>query len=301
MMTEAGISSRNRRADAAAKQPLGVTNRALENEAPHFVDYVSQLVDDKYANLLKKDANVDVYTMLDLHLQRLAQEALVRPRRCGQAAGGPEEEAGGGSGARRRRSAHGRDPRGWSADGRITSRSSTALSPRDGSRGRRSSPSFATSRRSRRWRPRAAPGLLRPRRSSTTRRRRFEHLATRSTRRRIIRTSTTGPITLRSGPRALAERRRGEGRRADRLRQRRESLEQDRRRRAGQAVSRSLALGVFEASPVEMATAHTTLFMNKGAVRAAHGDLTPGRERARRRRSLTRRSNPSRARTRRSW
>ncbi len=63
-------------AEAAMKQPLGVTARALENEAPYFVDYVTGLVDDKYANLLKQDSAVDVYTTLDLHLQRLAQEAV---------------------------------------------------------------------------------------------------------------------------------------------------------------------------------------------------------------------------------
>ena len=40
------------------------------------MDYVSRLVDEKYAGLLKKDAAVDVYTTLDLHLQRLAQEAV---------------------------------------------------------------------------------------------------------------------------------------------------------------------------------------------------------------------------------
>jgi penicillin-binding protein 1B len=63
-------------AEAAMKLPLGVTARALENEAPYFVDYVSGLVDEKYANLLKQDSAVDVYTTLDLHLQRLAQEAV---------------------------------------------------------------------------------------------------------------------------------------------------------------------------------------------------------------------------------
>ena len=74
-MVDAGLVTK---ADAAAasKVPLTLSSRALENEAPYFVDYVSQLVDDKYANLLKKDANVDVYTTLDLHLQRLAQEAV---------------------------------------------------------------------------------------------------------------------------------------------------------------------------------------------------------------------------------
>jgi penicillin-binding protein 1B len=63
-------------ADAAVAEPLTVSTRALENEAPYFVDYVSQLVEEQYAGLLKKNAAVDVYTTLDLHLQRLAQEAV---------------------------------------------------------------------------------------------------------------------------------------------------------------------------------------------------------------------------------
>jgi len=74
-MVDAGFATKAE-ADAAAKEPIGVTTRALENEAPYFVDYVSQLVDDKYVNLLRKDADVDVYTTLDLHLQRLAQETV---------------------------------------------------------------------------------------------------------------------------------------------------------------------------------------------------------------------------------
>jgi penicillin-binding protein 1B len=63
-------------ADQARREPLVVASRAFENEAPYFVDYVSHLVDEKYAGLLKKDAAVDVYTTLDVYLQRLAQEAL---------------------------------------------------------------------------------------------------------------------------------------------------------------------------------------------------------------------------------
>jgi penicillin-binding protein 1B len=54
-----------------------VQARALENEAPYFVDYVSQLIEDSYAGLLEKDTAVDVYTTLDLHLQRIAQESVL--------------------------------------------------------------------------------------------------------------------------------------------------------------------------------------------------------------------------------
>jgi penicillin-binding protein 1B len=63
-------------AERAAKEPLTVSARALENEAPYFVDYVSQLVEERFAGLLRPTAAVDVYTTLDLHLQRLAQEAV---------------------------------------------------------------------------------------------------------------------------------------------------------------------------------------------------------------------------------
>ncbi len=63
-------------AEKAAKEPLTVSARAFENEAPYFVDYVSQLVQQRHAGLLQENAAVDVYTTLDLHLQRLAQEAV---------------------------------------------------------------------------------------------------------------------------------------------------------------------------------------------------------------------------------
>ena len=65
-------------ADAAAARlaPLGVATRALENEAPYFVDYVSQVVNERYVGLLGKGAAVDVYTTIDLQLQRVAQEAV---------------------------------------------------------------------------------------------------------------------------------------------------------------------------------------------------------------------------------
>jgi penicillin-binding protein 1B len=66
----------NDEASKAAAEPLRIMTRALENEAPYFVDYVSQLVDEKYAGLLKPGSAVDVYTTLDLHLQRMAQEAV---------------------------------------------------------------------------------------------------------------------------------------------------------------------------------------------------------------------------------
>ncbi|MCC7008326.1 MAG: PBP1A family penicillin-binding protein [Acidobacteria bacterium] len=74
-MQEFGVAT-EAEVERARKEPLVVWNRGFENEAPYFVDYVSKLVDEKYAGLLKKDAAVDVYTTLDLQLQRIAQEAV---------------------------------------------------------------------------------------------------------------------------------------------------------------------------------------------------------------------------------
>jgi penicillin-binding protein 1B len=64
-------------AERASAEPLTVVQRALEAEAPYFVDYVGQSLDELYPGLTTTtDKAVDVYTTLDLHLQRLAQDAV---------------------------------------------------------------------------------------------------------------------------------------------------------------------------------------------------------------------------------
>jgi penicillin-binding protein 1B len=64
-------------AASAARGPLGIVPRALEAEAPYFVDYVNQTLAGAYPSLTTvADQPVDVYTTLDIHLQRLAQDAL---------------------------------------------------------------------------------------------------------------------------------------------------------------------------------------------------------------------------------
>ena len=63
-------------AKAASAEPIKVASRAFEDEAPYFVDYVSKLVEETNQGLLAKAGAVDVYTTLDLHLQRMAQEAV---------------------------------------------------------------------------------------------------------------------------------------------------------------------------------------------------------------------------------
>lgn len=60
----------------AAKEPLRVATRALDDEAPYFVDYVTQLVNSQADDVLKSGRPVDVYTTLDMDLQRMAQQAV---------------------------------------------------------------------------------------------------------------------------------------------------------------------------------------------------------------------------------
>jgi penicillin-binding protein 1B len=56
----------------AVHEPLQAAARALDAEAPYFVDYISQELQARYPSA----GAVDVYTTLDLHLQRLAQDAV---------------------------------------------------------------------------------------------------------------------------------------------------------------------------------------------------------------------------------
>ena len=75
-MVDAGYISREA-ADAAAAEPLVVVQRALESEAPHFVDFVAASLEEQYPGLTTSPTEaVDVYTTLDHHLQRVAQDAV---------------------------------------------------------------------------------------------------------------------------------------------------------------------------------------------------------------------------------
>jgi penicillin-binding protein 1B len=75
-MVDAGYITQDQ-ATRAAHDPLVVVQRALEAEAPYFVDYVGQTLSDQYPGLTTTtNEAVDVYTTLDLHLQRLAQDAV---------------------------------------------------------------------------------------------------------------------------------------------------------------------------------------------------------------------------------
>jgi penicillin-binding protein 1B len=75
-MVDAGYVTRDV-ADRAAREPLAVVQRALEAEAPYFVDFVDQTLSEDYPGLTTTTTKaVDVFTTLDLHLQRLAQDAV---------------------------------------------------------------------------------------------------------------------------------------------------------------------------------------------------------------------------------
>jgi penicillin-binding protein 1B len=73
-MVSAGFIAEEEAA-AAIETPLTVSERALENEAPYFVDYVRSILAERGV-ALGGDTAADVHTTLDLHLQRLAQQAI---------------------------------------------------------------------------------------------------------------------------------------------------------------------------------------------------------------------------------
>jgi penicillin-binding protein 1B len=74
-MADAGYVSRGA-ADRAAEEPVTVVQRALDAQAPYFVDLVGQTLAERFPAVAGTTQPLDVYTTLDIHLQRLAQDAL---------------------------------------------------------------------------------------------------------------------------------------------------------------------------------------------------------------------------------
>jgi penicillin-binding protein 1B len=70
-MADTGYISQDA-ADRASREPVQIVARALESEAPYFVDYLQTELGDRS----NATGAVDVYTTLDLHLQRIAQDAV---------------------------------------------------------------------------------------------------------------------------------------------------------------------------------------------------------------------------------
>ena len=74
-MAEEGFISEDA-ARRTSTEPIQVVQRALEAQAPYFVDYVGQSLAEQYPGVMQTTAPLSVYTTLDLHLQRLAQDAV---------------------------------------------------------------------------------------------------------------------------------------------------------------------------------------------------------------------------------
>jgi penicillin-binding protein 1B len=64
-------------AERASMEPLSPVARALDAEAPYFVDFVGETLAEQFPAITQTTEALDVYTTLDLHLQRLAQDAVI--------------------------------------------------------------------------------------------------------------------------------------------------------------------------------------------------------------------------------
>ncbi|MEP6782533.1 MAG: transglycosylase domain-containing protein, partial [Acidobacteriota bacterium] len=63
-------------AERAQREPIAVVARAVDNEAPYFIDYIGDVLDASFPGAVAKPGALDIYTTLDLNLQRAAQDAL---------------------------------------------------------------------------------------------------------------------------------------------------------------------------------------------------------------------------------
>lgn len=74
-MADAGYISAEA-AERAMHDPITVLARAVDNEAPYFVDYVGDVLRSTFPGVTEREGALDVYTTLDLNLQRYAQDAI---------------------------------------------------------------------------------------------------------------------------------------------------------------------------------------------------------------------------------
>jgi penicillin-binding protein 1B len=74
-MAEEGFVSSEAAARAAAA-PVEIVPRALDAQAPYFVDVAGQALAEQFPQVANGANRVEVYTTLDIHLQRLAQDAI---------------------------------------------------------------------------------------------------------------------------------------------------------------------------------------------------------------------------------
>src|SRR3712207_335508 len=71
-MAEADFITRDA-ATRAQSDPITVVTRAVDNEAPYFVDYLGEQLQQQFPGLTQQSGTLDIYTTLDLNLQRYAQ------------------------------------------------------------------------------------------------------------------------------------------------------------------------------------------------------------------------------------
>ena len=74
-MADAGYITDDDAATAAA-EPIAVVTRSVDNEAPYFVDFMAQELAAAFPGVTAEAAPLDIYTTLDLNLQRAAQDAV---------------------------------------------------------------------------------------------------------------------------------------------------------------------------------------------------------------------------------
>jgi penicillin-binding protein 1B len=74
-MAEADYITRDA-ATRAQGDPITVVTRAVDNEAPYFVDYLGEQLQAEFPGITQRTGALDIYTTLDLNLQRYAQEAV---------------------------------------------------------------------------------------------------------------------------------------------------------------------------------------------------------------------------------
>jgi penicillin-binding protein 1B len=74
-MVDAGFITSDA-AGRAQKEPIAVVARAVDNEAPYFVDYLAEALDTTFPGIASKPGVLDIYTTLDINLQRHAQDAV---------------------------------------------------------------------------------------------------------------------------------------------------------------------------------------------------------------------------------
>jgi penicillin-binding protein 1B len=63
-------------AERAIREPLQVVARAVDNEAPYFIDLVGQQVEESFPGLMTSEGKLDVFTTLDMNMQRAGLEAV---------------------------------------------------------------------------------------------------------------------------------------------------------------------------------------------------------------------------------